>query len=129
MTASFRPRVLVVDDAQSGRLYLKMVLGSWPLEVVQAESGQAAVARCAEGIFDLIFMDLHMPPGIEGVEATRLIRRQSGGARVPVIVYTSDSAYEDPRVWSDAGFDGYLPKGASGEMVQGILERWGLLET
>jgi len=129
MAIHSRPRVLVVDDQPTGRLAMEMRLARWDLEVIQAHNGQDAVDRCAEERFDLIFMDLRMPPGIDGVETTRLIRQQGGdNARVPVMVYTSDAAVEDRRVWSDAGFDGSIAKAAPDAALVEGLDRWKLLE-
>lgn len=129
MAIHSQPRVLVVDDQLTGRLAMEMHLARWDLEVVQAHNGQDAVNRCAEERFDLIFMDLHMPPGIDGIETTRLIRRQGGdNARVPVMVYTSDAAYADRQVWSDAGFDGYIFKAVTDAALVEVLDRWKLLE-
>ena len=129
MAIHARPRVLVVDDQPTGRRAMVMRLARWDLEVIQSHNGQDAVDRCAEERFDLIFMDLRMPPGIDGIETTRLIRQQRGdNARAPVIVYTSDAAYQERQVWSDAGFDGSIAKAVTDAALVEVLDRWKLLE-
>jgi DNA-binding NarL/FixJ family response regulator len=101
-------RVLVADDhavvREGLRLFLDLQDG---IEVVgEAEDGAGAVELADSLGPDVVLMDLTMP-GMDGVAATRAIRR-AGGARV--LVLTSSSADESVVAALRAGADGYLSK-------------------
>jgi len=68
-------RILLAEDVEINREIVVTVLEPLGLEIVEAEDGQKAydLFRADPDSYDLIFMDIHMP-GIDGYEATRLIR-------------------------------------------------------
>lgn len=101
-------RVLLVDDHQLVRAGLRALLQSGEIDVVGAAAdGEQAVRMCAELLPDVVLMDLSMP-GMDGAEATRLLRTGSPEAQVLVLTSSSDGE----RVWEalDAGAVGYLLK-------------------
>jgi len=68
-------RILLAEDVEINREIVITVLEPLGLEITEAEDGQKAydLFRTYPNSFDLIFMDIHMP-GVDGYEATRLIR-------------------------------------------------------
>ena len=82
--------VLVVEDFDDTRAFIRMLLEMKGCHVLEAVNGKEAVetaaSHCAE--IDLILMDLRMPV-MTGVEATRLIRGQSETCRVPVVAMSA----------------------------------------
>jgi two-component system cell cycle response regulator DivK len=102
-------RVLVVDDNEDNRRILRDLLTHAGLEVVEALTGEDAVARAATDRPDLVLMDIQLP-GIDGYEATRRIKAQPALARVPVIAVTSYALAGDEGKARDAGCDGYVAK-------------------
>jgi len=82
--------VLVVEDFDDTRAFIRMLLEMKGCHVLEAVNGreavEAATAHCSE--IDLILMDLRMPV-MTGVEATRRIREQSETCRVPVIAMSA----------------------------------------
>jgi CheY-like chemotaxis protein len=82
--------VLVVEDFDDTRAFIRMLLEMKGCRVLEAVNGREAVeeasAHCTE--IDLILMDLRMPV-MTGVEATRLIREQSETCRVPVVAMSA----------------------------------------
>ena len=82
--------VLVVEDFDDTRAFIRMLLEMKGCHVLEAVNGreavEAAAAHCSE--IDLILMDLRMPV-MTGVEATRLIREQSETCRVPVVAMSA----------------------------------------
>jgi CheY-like chemotaxis protein len=82
--------VLVVEDFDDTRAFIRMLLEMKGCRVPEAVNGREAVeaasAHCSE--IDLILMDLRMPVKM-GVEATRLIREQSETCRVPVVAMSA----------------------------------------
>lgn len=98
-------RVLVVDDQapfrETARLVVELTDG---FEVVgEATSGEEAVERVAELRPDLVLMDLAMP-GIDGIEATRLICAPPADARVVVMLSTYDPEEHRDRAMAAGAF-------------------------
>jgi CheY-like chemotaxis protein len=115
-------RVLIVDDDEHFAASLEAALSEdRRVEVVESvHDGAQAVARCAEIRPDVVAMDIHMP-AMDGVEATRRIRRQEGSASVILI---SGSMFTDARDLAyEAGASGYLTKAqCARELLPAILE-------
>jgi NarL family two-component system response regulator LiaR len=116
MTISpFQPiRVMLVDDHTMVRRGLVTFLKVFDdLQLAgEAESGEAAIQRCAEVLPDVILMDMVMP-GMDGVSATRAIRRQF--PQVQVIALTSFKENELIQNALEAGAIGYLLKDISAD--------------
>lgn len=100
-------RILVVDDDESIREVLAVLLGSEGFNVIQAENGYEAIYKVGEdpGI-DLVVMDIMMP-GISGVEACRKIREKS---KAPILFLTAKSQEQDKVEAYTWGGDDYLVK-------------------
>jgi two-component system, NarL family, response regulator LiaR len=102
-------RILVVDDHEVVRRGLRAFLGMLPdIEVEgEAASGAEALSEDARLRPDVVLMDLVMP-GMDGIEATRLIRERRPDARVIVLTSFSDDDKIFPAI--RAGAIGYLLK-------------------
>ncbi|MGH3389519.1 MAG: response regulator [Actinomadura sp.] len=102
-------RVLLADDQPLVRTALRMVITDAPDLDVVGEAGTGAEAvRLAENVHpDVVVMDIRMP-GMDGIEATRLITAGSGGAHVIVLTTFDDDEY----------VYGALRAGASGFLVK-----------
>ncbi|MFC9972832.1 response regulator [Spirillospora sp. NPDC127200] len=113
---SERTRVLVVDDQTVVREGLVLLLELLPeLEVVgSAGDGERAVELVAELRPEVVLMDLRMPR-VDGVEATRRIRREHPG--VEVVVLTTYADDESIFAALRAGARGYLTKDAGAEEI------------
>jgi DNA-binding NarL/FixJ family response regulator len=115
-------RVLIVDDHAILRGGLVSLLSTTDdLEVVgEAEGGEEAVRLAEELNPDVVLMDLSMP-GMNGVEATALIRAQHPSVSILVLTSLADRTWIMEAV--EAGADGYLLKHAEPEVIlAGIRE-------
>ncbi|WP_319244113.1 response regulator [uncultured Propionivibrio sp.] len=116
-------RVLLVEDEPTNRNVLASMLADVDLCVDLACDGGEAVARAAENDYGLILMDVQMPT-MDGIEATRRIRRQARGGNVPIIAVTA-TAFEQDRVQcSRAGMDDFVAKPVRAEDIYQVLVRW-----
>jgi DNA-binding NarL/FixJ family response regulator len=112
-------RVVLVDDHRVVRRGLRAYLDAFPdLTIVgEASSGEEVLGALADGRWqpDVILMDLLMPGGIDGIEATRRLRETAPG--VAIVVLTS--AADDARVIAAlrAGALGYVLKEAEPELL------------
>lgn len=102
-------RILVVDDQPDNRRILRDLLTSVGHEVIEATTGEEAVASAEAHVPDLILMDIQLP-GIDGYEATRQIKAKPALQRVPLIVVTSYALSDDDAKALAAGADAYVSK-------------------
>ena len=102
-------RILIVDDQTITRSGLQNLLAAQPdLEIVaEARDGREAIELAAEFQPDVILMDLRMP-GVNGIEATRRIRRTSPNIHILVLTVFEDDTSVFPAI--RAGASGYLLK-------------------
>jgi CheY-like chemotaxis protein len=107
--AGARRKVLVVDDAPAVRAWLAEALAPLGFDVAEAADGEEGLRRAAEVMPDLVVMDVAMPV-LDGVEATRRLRRMPQLAAVPVIATSASPSALVMQRCRDAGADGFLPK-------------------
>ena len=105
-------RVLIVDDHPVTRDGLKSAFGmSDEIDIVgEASSGEEALREVESANPDIVFMDVRMP-GMNGIQATRLIRERHPETRV--ILFTIDESRASVAEAIQAGVSGYLLKDAS----------------
>jgi two-component system KDP operon response regulator KdpE len=99
-------KVLVVDDEDAIRRFLRVTLTSQAYTVVEAVSGQDALSAAVTHKPDIVILDLGLPD-IEGVEVTRLLREWT---QIPIIILSVRGSESDKIAALDAGADDYLTK-------------------
>jgi two-component system cell cycle response regulator DivK len=80
--------ILVVEDQEDNRRILRDLLGNAGFELIEAETGEDALAAVKARRPDLILMDIQLPQ-MDGYEATRRIKSNPEMKEVPVIAVTS----------------------------------------
>ena len=116
-------RVLVVEDVEVNRQVVKRMLEKLEVVVDTAENGQIAVEMASTDSFALILMDMRMPV-MDGLSATRIIRRLSGYSATPIIALTANAFDEDRQACLDAGMSDYLTKPLRGDTLITTLSKW-----
>lgn len=111
---------LIVDDSKSARLVLQRLLARIHVSVDTAESAEEALAFLEHRQPDIIFMD-HMMPGMDGLEATQMIRANPKTSRIPTIMYTSKDGEDYFRIALQKGANGVLCKPADQEAVMAVI--------
>ena len=113
-------RVMLVDDHALVRMGFRMLLAACEdLEVVaEADNGEEALQRLAQGGIDLVVLDLSMP-GMGGLETLRRLRARDTRVGVLVLSAHDDSAHA--RRALDAGAQGFLSKRGAPEALTQAL--------
>ncbi|MGJ7456386.1 ATP-binding protein [Halomonas sp. RA08-2] len=116
-------RLMAVDDTESNRLLLGELIVGPGIEVSLAASGEEALVLAQEQAFDLVLMDIRMP-GMDGVAATRALRRLGGRWRTtPVVAVTAHVLEKERRRLLDNGLDDVLVKPVDGDQLRDTLHR------
>ena len=116
-------RILVVDDNAINLLVASKTIEAMGAVAQTADSGQASIEALGKADFDLVLMDINMP-GMDGMEATRLIRALEGPmAGVPVIALTADVMSHQRQKYLAAGMNGVAPKPFSPTQLLGEIAR------
>ena len=100
-------RVLLVDDGETNRRFVSVVLKQTGVEIVEAVNGQEAVELATSQEFDLVLMDMQMPI-MDGYTATRVLREK--GITIPIVALTANAIVGDKKKCIEAGCTGYLSK-------------------
>ncbi|WP_298189394.1 PAS domain S-box protein [uncultured Pseudomonas sp.] len=118
-------RLLVVEDNQLNRQVAQELLMGEGAEVLLAEGGQQGVDMIIDSAngFDAVLMDIQMP-GIDGLEATRLIRQDARFADLPIIAMTANAAPADREVCLSAGMSAHIGKPIDLEKLVDALLHW-----
>jgi CheY-like chemotaxis protein len=107
--AGARKRVLVVDDTPGNRAMLLDLLQPLGFETCEAVDGRDAAEQAQALHPDLVLMD-NVMPGMDGLEATRLLRRTPGCEQTPVIIVSARASPADRLNSLAAGAAAFLPK-------------------
>jgi PAS domain S-box-containing protein len=116
-------KILLAEDNPINALLTRELLRRRGHIVSEVVSGEEAVLAMQQNAFDLLLTDIHMP-GLDGVEATKLIRTEeseSGRPRTPIVALTADVLETGKRACREAGMDGFLPKPVDPDELDAML--------
>ena len=103
-------RILLTDDNSVNRQVVKLFLAPHGCKITEAVNGQEALDKLAEGEFDLVLLDVHMPV-MDGKEAIKHVRASDAPWRdIPVIALTADAMTGDREHLISLGMSDYLSK-------------------
>ncbi|MBF0194345.1 MAG: response regulator [Magnetococcales bacterium] len=99
--------ILIVDDDPNNCSLLKQNLEKCKHTTISCYSGLDACKEAKKSVFDLVFMDIHMP-GIDGLETIKRLRAQGFSGKI--IVVTADPSSANARQSIKVGGNGFLAK-------------------
>ena len=108
-------KILIVDDEEIVRRVLRGLLEKEGYEVIEAEDGGAGVELAKKEDPDVILMDLTMP-GMGGLEACRLLKKDEKTKNIPVLVITALGG-ENKTEAINAGIDDFVSKPFDAEEI------------
>ena len=101
--------ILVIEDNALNTKLVRSLLAIGKYSVLEASDAESGIQLAREKRPDLILMDMQLP-GMDGLDATRLIKTDPDLKRIPIIALTSREMDGDDRKAIEAGCDGYLSK-------------------
>jgi len=114
--------ILIADDNATNRFVAGTLVEMFGCSHACVEDGEAAVEAVRDGAFDLVLMDIRMP-GLDGVEATRAIRKFAGPAgAIPILALTANADPWDAAQYLAEGMDGVVEKPIKAELLAGAIE-------
>jgi CheY-like chemotaxis protein len=117
-----KSKVLVVEDYEDTREFMKFLLQDYGFDVAEATNGFEAVEAVKQYAPDLILMDISMP-GMDGLTAARKIRETTGSRKPPIIAITAYGEYARRKA-IEAGCDASLSKPIDFEDLEPVLSRY-----
>lgn len=116
--------ILVVEDSDDARYFMRLALENQGYLIVEAENGARAVELAETELPDIILMDLSLPV-MDGITATEKIRASKKLDGVPIIAVTAHQETDFRTGAKAAGFDAYVTKPIDidflGELIKGLL--------
>lgn len=103
-------RILLIDDEPDIRDLMRLFLEMEGHEVTSADNAADGIARAREAVPELILMDLSLPGGFDGFEATRRLREDSAFDAVPIVALTAHAMKEHRERALAVGCDAHWTK-------------------
>lgn len=121
-------RVLAVDDIATNLAVIRGLLAPYEITVDCVQSGREAVKRIREAQvrYDAVFMD-HMMVGMDGIEATRIIRNEIGtpyARNLPIIALTANALAGNEEMFLSKGFNAFISKPVNPDALDRVLREW-----
>jgi two-component system, cell cycle response regulator DivK len=117
------PLVLVADDDADTRFLFRTMLEIRGCSVIEAADGAEVVHLAESARPDLILMDGSLPR-VDGLDATRRIRRFAHVGRVPIVFVSGHAEPAFLALAREAGCDEYLVKPCGLDQLGGVLEKY-----
>jgi CheY-like chemotaxis protein len=115
-------KVLVVEDYEDSREFLRFLLEHYGCQVSEAANGYEAVEAVKRQLPDLVLMDISMPV-MDGLTATRKIRESGAGRKLPIVAITAQGhTYYKKAI--EAGCNDLIDKPLDFNALRPVLKRY-----
>jgi len=103
-------KILIVDDQVEVRELVGVTLRVEDYQIFQAKSGEEAIEIAKAEKPELIIMDIMMPGGMDGLEATRILKNDPETKGCTIVMLSAKGQDEDRKKGFEAGADDYFSK-------------------
>ena len=114
--------ILIVEDYEDTRSLMKFLVESYGYQVIEASDGIEAIESIRHQFPDLVLMDISMP-GMDGLTATREIRKFEGTDEIPIIAVTAHGKYFYERA-IEAGCNALINKPVDFDNLEPLLNQY-----
>jgi CheY-like chemotaxis protein len=114
---------LLVEDFEDSRFMMRKLLEMAGYAVVEASDGEQAIELAVKEKPALILMDLSLPK-LDGLAATRQIRRYEGLGHTPIVAISAHDSPETRTEALDAGCDEYVTKPIDFDQLGALVKRF-----
>ena len=115
-----RPLVLIIDDNNGMRAYLRSILQE-KYNVSEATNGEQGLEKARREVPKLVVCDVMMPV-MDGLEFTKRLKADTATSHIPVVLLTARSLSEQRKEGYDTGADSYITKPFSGQVLLSRIE-------
>lgn len=120
---NYQPKILLVDDNLINQKVASQILNKSGCKVEVASNGIEAIEKVKRNKYDIIFMDIQMPE-MDGVTATKEIRKLGIRDLPPILAMTAYSMREDRERFLNAGMDDYIAKPIKANTLIDKVKEW-----
>lgn len=115
--------ILLVEDDDTNRKLVRVILGSKRYRIREAKSAEQALEMLRDAKPDLLLLDIRLGEG-SGLDVIRAIRADPAYDDVPVVAITAQAMKNDESRFLAAGFDHYLSKPLDTRQLPEVVERF-----
>ena len=115
--------VMVVDDNEMNRDIASHILESEQYSVMALDSGEEAIKAMNKYLPDIVLLDIHMPPGINGYEVMNIMQQDERLAGIPVVIMTGDDDDDTELKGLMAGAQDFIAKPFNKDIMMARVRR------
>ena len=122
-------KILLAEDSETNKILVQAYFRNTPHTIDIADNGAVAFEKYKSGVYDLVFMDMHMPV-MDGYCSTGLIRefeKKEGWTPRPVIALTAFAFKEDIQKCMDSGCTEYIAKPIKKSIILEVVKKYALI--
>ena len=101
--------ILIVEDNEKNMKLVRDILQAKGYKTVEAINAEDGIKLAQEHNPDLVLMDIQLP-GMNGMEALKVLRADAATAGIPVVAITASVMTQDRQQIMDTGFNGFIEK-------------------
>ncbi|NPA94192.1 MAG: response regulator [Thermodesulfobacteria bacterium] len=102
-------KILVIEDNELNMKLVRTLLKLGNFQVIEAVDAETGIQLARSTDPDIILMDVQLP-GMDGLEATQILKKDPETHAIPIVALTSYAMTGDKKKALDAGCDGYITK-------------------